>query len=66
MNFLSFDPEMLKPKNNNCTCVYAIVFEIVNVIVSKEVFTNLKKIERKNDYNKESVKQGQTWLAATF
>ena len=29
------------------TCVYTIVLEILDVIVSKEVFTNLEKIEGK-------------------
>lgn len=29
------------------TCVYTVVLEILDVIVSKEVFTNLEKIEAK-------------------
>lgn len=31
----------------NLTCVYTVVLEILDVIVSKEVFTNLQKIEGK-------------------
>lgn len=34
-------------KGKNLTCVYSIVLEILDVIVSKEVFTNLEKIEGK-------------------
>lgn len=34
-------------KKKNLTCVYSIVLEILDVIVSKEVFTNLEKIEGK-------------------
>lgn len=29
------------------TCLYAVVLEILDVIVSKEVFTNLEEIEGK-------------------
>lgn len=38
---------MLCKKKKNLTCVYSIVLEILDVIVSKEVFTNLEKIEGK-------------------
>lgn len=34
-------------KTFHLTCVYTIVLEILDVIVSKEVFTNLEKIEGK-------------------
>lgn len=71
MNFLPYNAESgtqfgtESKKPLFLTCVYTIVLEILYVIVSKEVFTNLKKIEGKTITTK-SVKQGQTWLAATF
>lgn len=37
----------MQSKKTHLTCVYTIVLEILDVIVSKEVFTNLEKIEGK-------------------
>lgn len=52
MNFLPCTMEMgtnlaYKTKKTYLTCVYTIVLEILDVIVSKKVFTNLEKIEGK-------------------